>query len=208
MSKIYIAGKIAGEPKYKDPFAAEADKQREAGHIVLNQAELPEGMSPADYMRICLAMIDAADKVVLLPNYQQSPGARLEREYCQYTGKPVECLEQEEGDSQMKEAMLEIDRMTAPKRAIEKWGKEAQIRQCMEECAELIQALNKYLRVGTEGGLRKLIEAKDHVKEEMADVCVMLDQMEEIFGDSWGEYDAAVDHLVKLLKDGDPHDPA
>lgn len=100
------------------------------------------------------------------------------------------------------------DRLTAPKRAIEKWGKEAQIRQCMEECAELIQALNKYLRVGTEGGLRKLIEAKDHVKEEMADVCVMLDQMEEIFGDSWGEYDAAVDHLVKLLKDGDPHDPA
>ena len=93
MSKIYIAGKIAGAPKYKDLFAAEADKQREAGHIVLNPAELPEGMSRPGYMRICMAMIDAADKVIMLPNYQQSPGARLEREYCRYIGKPVECLE-------------------------------------------------------------------------------------------------------------------
>lgn len=202
MSKIYIAGKIAGEPKYKDLFAAEADKQREAGHIVLNPAELPEGMSPADYMRICLAMIDAADKVVLLPNYQQSPSARLEREYCQYTGKPVECLEQEEGDSQMKEAMLEIDRMTAPKRAIEKWGKEAQIRQCMEECAELIQALNKYLRAEGSKDIYLTEEAMVHARKEMADVSVMLDQMEEIFGDSWGEYLAATDHLVELLADG------
>lgn len=202
MSKIYIAGKIAGEPKYKDLFEAEADKQRAAGHIVLNPAELPEGMSRADYMRICLAMIDAADKVILLPNYQQSPGARLEREYCQYTGKPVECLEQEEGDSQMKEAMLEIDRMTAPKRAIEKWGKEAQIRQCMEECAELIQALNKYLRAEGSKDIYLTEEVMVHARKEMADVSVMLDQMEEIFGDSWGEYLTATDHLVKLLADG------
>ena len=83
MSKIYIAGRIAGEPTYKELFAAEADKQRAAGHVVLNPADLPTGMSLADYMRICMAMIDAADKVILLPNYQQSPGARLEREYCQ-----------------------------------------------------------------------------------------------------------------------------
>ena len=157
MSKIYIAGRIAGEPAYKELFAAEADRQRAAGHVVLNPAELPVGMSPADYMRICLAMIDAADKVVLLPNYQQSPGARLEREYCQYTGKPVECLEQEEGDSQRAEGSKDI-----------------------------------YL---TE-------EAMVRARKEIADVSVMLDQMEEIFGDSWGEYLAATDHLVKLLADG------
>lgn len=202
MSKIYIAGKIAGEPKYKDLFEAEADKQRAAGHIVLNPAELPEGMSRPDYMRICMAMIDAADKVIMLPNYQQSPGARLEREYSQYTGKPVECLKREEGDSQMKKATLEIDRMTAPSQAIEKWGKEAQIRQCMEECAELIQALNKYLRAEGSKDIYLTEEAMAHARKEIADVSVMLDQMEEIFGDSWGEYLAATDHLVKLLADG------
>lgn len=94
------------------------------------------------------------------------------------------------------------DRLTAPSRAIEKWGKEAQIRQCMEECAELIQALNKYLRAEGSKDIYLTEEAMVHARKEMADVSVMLDQMEEIFGDSWGEYLAATDHLVKLLADG------
>lgn len=34
---------------------------------------------------------------------------------------------------QKTKAMLEIDRMTAPKRAIEKWGEGYQICQCMED---------------------------------------------------------------------------
>ena len=94
------------------------------------------------------------------------------------------------------------DRLTAPKRAIEKWGKEAQIRQCMEECAELIQALNKYLRAEGSKDIYLTEEVMVHARKEMADVSVMLDQMEEIFGDSWGEYLTATDHLVKLLADG------
>lgn len=102
--------------------------------------------------------------------------------------------------------MLEIDRMTAPKRAIEKWGEGYQICQCMEECAELIQALNKYRRAWNTRDHCKIEEAKAHVREEMADVCVMLDQMEEIFGDGWDQYMAATDHLVKLLDDGEEED--
>ena len=94
------------------------------------------------------------------------------------------------------------DRLTAPKRAIEKWRKEAQIRQCMEECAELIQALNKYLRAEGSKDIYLTEEAMVHARKEIADVSVMLDQMEEIFGDSWDEYLAATDHLVELLADG------
>lgn len=87
--KVYIAGKITGDPNYKGKFAAEAEKIRAAGHIALNPAELPEGMEPGDYMRICFAMIDAADEVAFLPSWEESYGARMEMVYADYCGKMV-----------------------------------------------------------------------------------------------------------------------
>ena len=88
--KVYIAGKITGDPGYRDKFAAAEIQLGGQGHTVLNPAELPEGMAPADYMRICFAMIDVADAVVFLPDAAESAGARLERAYCEYIGKETE----------------------------------------------------------------------------------------------------------------------
>ena len=34
-----------------------------AGHIVLNPATAPEGLRPVDYMRLCFAMMEAADVI-------------------------------------------------------------------------------------------------------------------------------------------------
>lgn len=65
------------------------------GFIVVNPAELPEGMQPSDYMRICFAMMDCADIVAFLPDYSQSRGARLEFDWCQYTGKQTVFLGKE-----------------------------------------------------------------------------------------------------------------
>ncbi len=48
--KIYIAGRITGNPHYKAQFKATQTMLQEAGHTVLNPAELPEGMKPADYI--------------------------------------------------------------------------------------------------------------------------------------------------------------
>ena len=62
-TKIYIAGKITGDPGYKEKFAAMKKNLQKEDTAVMNPAELPEGMCPADYMKICLAMIDAADIV-------------------------------------------------------------------------------------------------------------------------------------------------
>lgn len=85
--KIYIAGKITGDPDYRAKFA-DAQRQIEAqGHIVLNPATLPEGMEPKDYMRICFAMIDAADEVWFLPDALFSKGAHIEHTYSKYCGK-------------------------------------------------------------------------------------------------------------------------
>ena len=87
--KIYIAGRITGDPNYKTKFK-EAEKEcEELGFAVLNPAKLPQGMESSDYMRICFAMLDVADVVMFLPDWKESPGARLEHDYCVYTGKKM-----------------------------------------------------------------------------------------------------------------------
>lgn len=85
--KIYIAGKITGDRDYKAKFKRAVQYWEKSGHIVLNPAELPEGMTASDYMRICFAMIDSADIVIFLKDYTYSKGARLEYEYCKYINK-------------------------------------------------------------------------------------------------------------------------
>ena len=72
--KIYIAGKITGDPKYREKFKEAAADIARGGHIPLNPADLPEGMRPKDYMCICFAMIDVADLAVFLPDAKDSAG--------------------------------------------------------------------------------------------------------------------------------------
>lgn len=90
--KVYIAGKITGDPDYRKKFEEVALKFELEGETVLDPSVLPEGMTPADYMRICLAMIDTADLVVFMKDFRQSRGAMLEHAWCEYTGKKIEYL--------------------------------------------------------------------------------------------------------------------
>ncbi len=90
--KVYIAGKITGDTDYYAKFALAERKIRDAGHIVLNPAKLPERMRREDYMRICFAMIDVADEVWTLPSAHMSEGALLEIQYCDYIRKPVHAI--------------------------------------------------------------------------------------------------------------------
>jgi len=57
------------------------------------------------------------------------------------------------------------------KEALAKWGAEAQLDQTIEECAELIQAIQKHRR---RGEIRNLIE-------EAVDVEIMIDQLKTMF---------------------------
>ena len=63
--KIYIAGKIAGDRRYRAKF-------REATKIL-------EG--------VILVAYTAADLAVFLPDYRESRGAMVEWAWCQRTGK-------------------------------------------------------------------------------------------------------------------------
>lgn len=62
------------------------------------------------------------------------------------------------------------------------YGYEAQSNQLVEECAELIQAVNKYRRVVETGLGQPVAEdkkaiARDNLVEEIADVELMLEQV-------------------------------
>ena len=86
--KIYIAGKITGDPEYKEKFERAADAITQFGHTPINPATAPDGLTAQDYMRLSFAEIDAADMVVFLNDWKGSKGAALERTYCQYIKKP------------------------------------------------------------------------------------------------------------------------
>ena len=92
--RVYIAGKITGDKNYREKFAKAEQALTAMGHCVLNPANLPSGMEQGDYMRICFSMIDCADCVVLLPDWRESDGARLERAYAEKIGKEVVVADQ------------------------------------------------------------------------------------------------------------------
>ena len=58
------------------------------------------------------------------------------------------------------------------KRSIEHYGKDVQSTVCMEECAELIQAISKEKRGKSD---------KDHLAEEMADVLICIEMLKQIY---------------------------
>lgn len=71
--------------------------------------------------------------------------------------------------------MTQEETMKIFDKCIEIRGKEVQSRQAMEECAELIQAINKCLRYPEDGDIYA------NLIEEIGDVTIMLYQLKEMF---------------------------
>lgn len=89
MSVVYLAGPITGVKDYWRPFCEAKFELKRRYVQVLDPTTLPDGMTPAQYMRICLAMVDDADAVLLMPGWENSQGATVEAMYAKYIGKPV-----------------------------------------------------------------------------------------------------------------------
>ena len=79
--RVYVSGPMTGRPELNYPlFNATAAALRKQGHEVCNPAEagLPEGATWSDYMRADIALLVTCDAIVMLPDWHESKGARLE----------------------------------------------------------------------------------------------------------------------------------
>lgn len=90
MKKVYIAGPMSGLPnENRQAFNEEAAMLLEEGKIALNPATLPAGLTQAEYMDICFAMIRACDTVWFLKGWTKSAGAIAEYAYAKKISKEL-----------------------------------------------------------------------------------------------------------------------
>ena len=89
---VYLAGAITGVDGYKEIFRLWEKRLIASGYTVLNPAHLPFGMPKRAYMPICMAMLEQADVLALIPGWEESKGVQLEIEYATYQGKEIRCL--------------------------------------------------------------------------------------------------------------------
>ena len=82
---IYISGKITGDPNFREKFQKAEDfiQERYPNQEVINPAKitLPECCGWEDYMDVCLMLLDKADTLYLLEDWQESRGSRMEHGY-------------------------------------------------------------------------------------------------------------------------------
>jgi hypothetical protein len=79
MKKIYICGKVTGDPNYYEKFMKEENRLYSLGYdpfnpaaCILRNEEWPKAM------RIAIRMMLLCDGVSLLPDYKRSKGAKIE----------------------------------------------------------------------------------------------------------------------------------
>ncbi len=88
--KIFISGPMTGYEDFnRKKFNAEAARLTRHGHIALNPAGLPDGLSERDYIDICMTMLSCADGILMLSGWESSAGATTEYHYAYRAGMPV-----------------------------------------------------------------------------------------------------------------------
>ncbi len=91
--RIYISGPITGTDDYYERFMNAKMEIKESGNEAINPAPLgyvlPESSSHADFMKLCLPLVEMADCIYMLRGWQQSLGARAEMECAISHGKTI-----------------------------------------------------------------------------------------------------------------------
>ncbi len=81
-NKIYLAGKVTGDPRYKEKFEAGVKHLEDLGwkrENIVNPAQLvPGDTSWLKAMWKCLRLMRRCEWVAMLPDWKKSKGARIE----------------------------------------------------------------------------------------------------------------------------------
>lgn len=77
--KVYISGKITGDADYKKKFANAEEMAQAVGFEVFNPAKVPDEGKPWEwYMKQDIKALMDCDAILLLKDWKESRGARLE----------------------------------------------------------------------------------------------------------------------------------
>lgn len=98
--KVYISGKITGDPNYKKNFKKAVHKIIEKGKEMFETTEeiqmfnpatisLPDNATWEDYMKYDLKILIDCDAVYMLKGWHESKGANLEFKIAQKMGKKI-----------------------------------------------------------------------------------------------------------------------
>jgi len=94
---LYLSGPMAGLPEHNFPAFADATKRlRDAGYSVLSPHEIDSqpGKAWAEYLRVDLVeMLNGATALALLPGWENSRGANLERHVAEALGWPIKTVD-------------------------------------------------------------------------------------------------------------------
>lgn len=90
---VYISGPITGVNDYYANFVNAHIELHRAGFLVINPAEitnsLPKGLPWEAYMDTTLPLLRYCDAIYSLKGWENSPGARIEREYAARLGLEI-----------------------------------------------------------------------------------------------------------------------
>jgi hypothetical protein len=85
--KVFISGKMTGEPDYNRPlFNLVAEQITRNGDVALNPAIFPDGLTYQEYMTLSTSMLKIADEMIQLPKWQHSRGAVYEHAFAIASG--------------------------------------------------------------------------------------------------------------------------
>jgi nucleoside 2-deoxyribosyltransferase len=88
--RLYLAGKMTGDPDFKLKFDRAAETLTQGGFIVMNPAILPQdGFTWEQYIHVSSAMLDVCETVCFLPDWKDSRGACLEYGKAAALGLPI-----------------------------------------------------------------------------------------------------------------------
>lgn len=87
---IYISGPMAGIEGYEKNFKAAEEKMKEAGHEVVNPAEIDvEGMDREEILKKDICLLWECDGIYMLKGWRQSRGANREYGFALGCGMPI-----------------------------------------------------------------------------------------------------------------------
>ncbi|EFO1500376.1 TPA: DUF4406 domain-containing protein [Escherichia coli] len=88
--RVFISGPMTGYAGFNRAAFNDAERMlKSEGCTVLNPAVLTDGLTQAQYMDICLAMVRCADTVFMLSGWEASAGARTEHALAEKLGHRI-----------------------------------------------------------------------------------------------------------------------